>query len=107
MHGLVVVGKDLKALRPSIIWCDSRAVKIGENAFRGLGENFCLHHYLNSPGNFTASKGADALMDAKLKAQFAKSFPEAAMKNVKWYPAVPPGIEDIEGKVLDRVKAAS
>jgi len=47
------------------------------------------------------------LMDAKLKAQFAKSFTESAMRNVKWYPAVPPGIEDIEGKVLDRVKAAS
>ena len=60
-----------------------------------------------SAGNFTASKGADAHMDAKLKAQFAKSFPEAALKNVKWYPAVPPGIEDIEGKVLDRVKAAN
>jgi spermidine/putrescine transport system substrate-binding protein len=59
-----------------------------------------------SAGNFTAAKGADQLMDAKLKAQFAKSFPEAALKNVKWYPAVPPGIEDIEGKVLDRVKAA-
>ena len=58
-------------------------------------------------GNFTASKGADQLMDAKLKAQFAKSFPDAAMRNIKWYPAVPPGIEDIEGKVLARVKAAS
>jgi spermidine/putrescine transport system substrate-binding protein len=46
-------------------------------------------------------------MDPKLKAQFAKSFTEDALKNVKWYPAVPPGIEDIEGKVLDRVKAAS
>ena len=60
-----------------------------------------------SAGNFTAAKGADELMDAKLKAQFAKSFPEAALKNIKWYPAVPAGIEDIEGKVLDRVKAAS
>jgi spermidine/putrescine transport system substrate-binding protein len=60
-----------------------------------------------SAGNFTASKGADQLMDAKLKAQFAASFPEAALKNVKWYPAVPPGIEDIEGRVLDRVKAAN
>jgi len=46
-------------------------------------------------------------VDAKLKAQFAKSFPEAALRDIKWYPAVPPGIEDIEGKVLDRVKAAS
>jgi spermidine/putrescine transport system substrate-binding protein len=60
-----------------------------------------------SAGNFTASKGADQLMDAKLKAQFAASFPDAAMRNIKWYPAVPPGIEDIEGKVLDRVKAAN
>jgi spermidine/putrescine transport system substrate-binding protein len=60
-----------------------------------------------SAGNFTASKGADKLMDAKLKAQFAASFPDAALKNVKWYPAVPAGIEDIEGKVLDRVKAAN
>ena len=60
-----------------------------------------------SAGNFTASKGADQLMDAKLKAQFATSFPEAALKNVKWYPAVPAGIEDIEGRVLDRIKAAN
>lgn len=59
-----------------------------------------------SAGNFTASKGADQLMDARLKAQFAASFPEAALKNVKWYPAVPAGIEDIEGRVLDRIKAA-
>jgi spermidine/putrescine transport system substrate-binding protein len=59
-----------------------------------------------SAGNFTASKGADQLMDAKLKAQFAASFPESALQNVKWYPAVPAGIEAIEGKVLDRIKAA-
>jgi spermidine/putrescine transport system substrate-binding protein len=58
-------------------------------------------------GNFTASKGADQLMDAKLKAQFAESFPEEALKNVKWYPAVPAGLEDIEGRVLDRIKAAN
>lgn len=56
MHGLVVVDKDHKALRPSIIWCDSRAVGIGQQAARALGEKFCLEHFLNSPGNFTASK---------------------------------------------------
>ncbi|RYX94638.1 MAG: extracellular solute-binding protein [Comamonadaceae bacterium] len=58
-------------------------------------------------GNFTASKGADQLADPKLKAQFAASFPEAALKNVRWYPAVPAGIEEIEGKVLDKIKAAN
>ena len=56
MHGLVCVNKDLKPLRPSIIWCDSRAVEIGDKAFEELGERYCLKNFLNSPGNFTASK---------------------------------------------------
>jgi spermidine/putrescine transport system substrate-binding protein len=57
-------------------------------------------------GNFTASKGADALMDPRFKKQFADSFPDG-FKNVKWYPAIPPGLEEIEGRVLDRIKAAN
>lgn len=56
MHGLVCVDKNLQALRPSIIWCDSRAVPYGEKAFRDLGAEQCLGHLLNSPGNFTAAK---------------------------------------------------
>lgn len=56
MHGLVCVDKEQKVLRPSIIWCDSRAVAQGEKAFREIGEERCLAHLLNSPGNFTASK---------------------------------------------------
>jgi len=56
MHGLVAVDKNNKVLRPSIIWCDSRAVSFGEKAFSTLGKDFCLSHLLNSPGNFTASK---------------------------------------------------
>ncbi len=56
MHGLVCVDKSQKVLRPSIIWCDSRAVEIGNEAFRQLGEKYCHQHLLNSPGNFTASK---------------------------------------------------
>ena len=56
MHGLVCVDKKKKVLRPAIIWCDSRAVKIGEEAFSQLGRSQCLTHLLNTPGNFTASK---------------------------------------------------
>ena len=56
MHGLVCVDKNQQVLRPSIIWCDSRAVPYGEKAFRELGEDLCLRNLLNSPGNFTASK---------------------------------------------------
>src|SRR5215213_7975093 len=56
MHGLVLVDKDQHVLRNSIIWCDSRAIEIGEKAFNAIGEKECLSHLLNSPGNFTASK---------------------------------------------------
>lgn len=56
MHGLVVLDEKGEVLRPSIIWCDSRAVEIGNDAFEKLGSNYCLSHLLNSPGNFTASK---------------------------------------------------
>lgn len=56
MHGLVVVDKDFNVLRPSIIWCDSRAVPFGNRAFDDLGHDRTLHHLLNSPGNFTAAK---------------------------------------------------
>lgn len=56
MHGLVLVDKDKKVLRPAIIWCDSRAVPYGEQAFKTIGEEKALSHLLNSPGNFTAAK---------------------------------------------------
>lgn len=56
MHGLVVVDKDLNPLRNAIIWCDSRAVEIGEKAFEEIGKNKCATRLLNSPANFTASK---------------------------------------------------
>lgn len=56
MHGLVMVDKSQQVLRPSIIWCDSRAAGYGEKAFSEIGAERCLTNLLNSPGNFTASK---------------------------------------------------
>ena len=56
MHGLVLVDKNKQVLRPSIIWCDSRAVPYGEKAFAAIGAEKALSHLLNSPGNFTAAK---------------------------------------------------
>lgn len=56
MHGLVLVDENKNVLRPSIIWCDSRAAEIGHKAAEQLGERYCLFEFLNSPGNFTASK---------------------------------------------------
>lgn len=56
MHGLVLVDKDQRVLRDSIIWCDSRAVPYGDRAFDTIGIRRSLEHLLNSPGNFTAAK---------------------------------------------------
>lgn len=56
MHGLVMLDKQLQPLAPSIIWCDSRAVPVGQKALETLGKEKCLGHLLNPPGNFTASK---------------------------------------------------
>ncbi len=56
MHGLVVLDAEGQVLRPAIIWCDSRAVTIGNQAFAAIGQSYCLENYLNAPGNFTASK---------------------------------------------------
>lgn len=56
MHGLVCLDKHGKPLRDAIIWCDSRAVELGNKAMREIGSSFCLERLLNSPGNFTASK---------------------------------------------------
>lgn len=56
MHGLVCLDKDGNVLRPSIIWCDSRAVETGAAMARELGGDYCARHLLNEPGNFTAAK---------------------------------------------------
>ena len=56
MHGLVLVDNHQNVIRDSIIWCDNRAVGLGEKAFEQLGSDYCLGHLLNTPGNFTASK---------------------------------------------------
>jgi xylulokinase len=56
MHGLVLVDDQHEVVRPSIIWCDGRAVETGDRAFKSIGSDTCLTHCLNSPGNFTAAK---------------------------------------------------
>ena len=107
---------DIKFINPrsgAIAWMDTFALPA-----RGRNEagayawiNFVMRPQMaakvaKSIGNFTAARGADELMDARVRAQFAATFPEG-LKNIKWYPAIPPGLEEIEGGVLDRIKAAN
>lgn len=56
MHGLVLIDNKGEVVRPCIIWCDSRAVAIGEEVLAGIGESYAFQSLLNSPGNFTVSK---------------------------------------------------
>jgi spermidine/putrescine transport system substrate-binding protein len=63
---------------------------------------------IKSVGNFSAAQGTAPFVDPRLKEQFRESFPDAASINrIHWYPAIPPGLEEIEGRVLDRIKAAN
>jgi spermidine/putrescine transport system substrate-binding protein len=57
-------------------------------------------------GNWTAARGTEDLVDPVMRAQFNASFPHGVFNDVKWYPAIPPGLEPMEGRILDRVKAA-
>ena len=54
----------------------------------------------------TASAGAIDFFDPDVKANFTRSFSQADIDNIKWYPPVPAKLESIEGLILDKVKAA-
>jgi spermidine/putrescine transport system substrate-binding protein len=62
---------------------------------------------IKSVGSFSAARNTEPLIDPRLKAQFAAAFPNNNLKSIHWYPAIPPGLEEMEGRVLDRVKAAN
>ena len=60
---------------------------------------------VNSSGSFSASKGSVNLVSEKLRTAFQQAFTPAAIANIKWFPAIPPGLEEMEGKILDKVAA--
>jgi len=95
-------------------WVDTFAIPAGgendEAAYKWI--NFVMRpdiaaRLIDSAGNFTASQGSAEKIQGKLKEQFAASFPKETMDKINWYPPIPAGLEVIEGKVLDRVKAAN
>lgn len=55
MHGLVLINEEHFPVRPSIIWCDSRAVASGEKMESQLSAED-IRAIGNRPGNFTAAK---------------------------------------------------
>ena len=63
--------------------------------------------YTNSSRYKTASAGADKYVEPAVAADFNRSLPDAVWEKMHWYPTVPPGLEEMEGKTLDRVKASN
>ena len=95
-------------------WLDTFALPArGRNAAAAYAWiNFAMRpenaaRIIKSVGNFSAAKGTAPFVDPRLKAQFIAAFPDNALKNIHWYPAIPPGLEEIEGRVMDRIKAAN
>jgi spermidine/putrescine transport system substrate-binding protein len=62
--------------------------------------------FTNAEKVATASKGSIQLTNVDIRGNFERCFPQAAIDNIKWYPPVPAKLEEIEGKILDKVKAA-
>ena len=94
-------------------WIDTFAIpakaKNVDAAYKWI--NFMLRpenaaYFTNQEKYGTASKGAIEFLDAEIRDNFNRSFSTNDIDNIKWYPPVPAKLEQIEGKILDRVKAA-
>ena len=109
--------KDLDFVAPSegaLGWIDTFTIpakaKNVEAAYKWI--NFMLKpensgYFTSAEKAPTASKGAGPFVDPAFQANFDRSFPQAVIDNIKWYPPVPAKLEAMEGKVLDKVKAAN
>ena len=95
-------------------WIDTFAIpakaKNVDAAYQWI--NFMLEpenaaYFTNQEKYGTASKGADQFLDATIAGNFSRSFTQADIDNINWYPPVPARLESIEGKILDKVKAAN
>ncbi|UCE57122.1 MAG: extracellular solute-binding protein [Desulfobacterales bacterium] len=94
-------------------WIDTFAIPAKsenvEGAYKWINfilrpENAAVFTNLDTTAN--CSKGANKFVDPAISGNFERSFPPAAIENIKWYPPVPAKLEEIEGKILDKVKAA-
>jgi spermidine/putrescine transport system substrate-binding protein len=61
----------------------------------------------NSTGAIAAVKDGIALLPAEKRAAVEVAFDADDMANLKFFANIPPGIEDMEGKVLERIQAAN
>ncbi|CAJ2376387.1 MAG: ABC transporter, periplasmic spermidine putrescine-binding protein potD (TC_3.A.1.11.1) [Arenicellales bacterium IbO2] len=53
------------------------------------------------------AKNFESLLSKQAQKSYKDAFSAADVRRIKWFPPIPPGLEDIEGKILERVKAAT
>jgi len=97
----------------AMAWVDTFAIPAKSENVEGAYKwiNFILRPenaavFTNAEKYGTASKDAGKFLDANIAANFKRGLPPEALANTNWYPTVPPGLEEMEGKVMDKVKAA-
>jgi len=61
----------------------------------------------NSTGGTAAVKGGKDLLPDARKAAMNAAFSDKDMANLKFFANIPPGVEDMEGKTLEKIKAAT
>ena len=83
------------------IW-SVRAYDRHERRIRTFANADCRFEYRHS-----RFKGSDRYVDPVLRKLYQASFSSKDVDNIKWYPAVPAGLEEIEGNVLEKVRAAA
>ena len=113
---LHVENSDIDFLAPksgALGWIDTFAIpakaKNIDAAYKWI--NFMLKpenaaEFTNMEKYGTAARGSIELTNVDIRGNFQRCFPQAAVDNIKWYPPVPAKLEGIEGKILDKVKAA-
>ncbi|WP_246191425.1 extracellular solute-binding protein [Aureimonas leprariae] len=98
----------------ALAWVDTFAIpakgEADEAAYKWI--NFVLRPDIvplmsESTGAVAALRNGIELMPADKRKALEASFSEQDLANMKFFANIPPGIEDIEGEVLDRIQAAN
>ncbi|GAB4359596.1 MAG: hypothetical protein Kow00114_12630 [Kiloniellaceae bacterium] len=98
----------------ALAWIDTFALprkgEADEAAYKWI--NFVLQPEIvkimsASTGGTAAVKGGKDLLPDDKKAAVNAAFTDADMANLKFFANIPPGVEDMEGKALEKIKAAT
>ena len=98
----------------ALAWIDTFAIprkgKADDAAYKWI--NFVLQPenvtiMSGSTGAIAAVKGGLDLLPADKKAAVNASFTPADIDNLKFFANIPPGVEDMEGKALEKIKAST